>query len=125
MYNIKVKKNFYKNVLLKKIELNFYKNYLSFYSFSYLNLFIFNKKFIKKKKLLNIYLCDIISLLRGWRHLLGLPVRGQRTWSNANTVFSNNLILRNYKFLLIKKKYNNISFTNFKEFFLFEQIKLL
>jgi len=64
----------------------------------------------------------LIKVYKGKCHLVGKPVRGQRTWSNAWTSFKRNLILRkfvseiklklskekkpekiNYK--LIKKKY--------------------
>jgi ribosomal protein S13 len=34
---------------------------------------------IQKKTLANIFLLDLIGTYRGWRHIKGLPVRGQRT----------------------------------------------
>ena len=41
-----------------------------------------NKDF-KKKYIFNIFLLDFINSYRGNRHAFGLPVRGQRTWTNA------------------------------------------
>lgn len=72
--------------------------------------------------LLNIVRLYLIKVYRGKCHLLGKPVRGQRTWSNAWTSFKKNLILRKFvtetkqklsksrksekiNFKLIKKKY--------------------
>jgi small subunit ribosomal protein S13 len=40
-------------------------------------------KELKKRMILNIFILDLISSYRGLRHSLGLPVRGQRTWTNA------------------------------------------
>ena len=34
---------------------------------------------IKKRFTLNIFMLDIINSYRGFRHSMGLPVRGQRT----------------------------------------------
>jgi ribosomal protein S13 len=42
-----------------------------------------NKKDIKKKNIFNIFMLDFINSYRGLRHSFGLPVRGQRTWTNA------------------------------------------
>lgn len=63
---------------------------------------------IFSKKILNIWLIDNINSYRGWRHFLGLPVRGQRTWSNKNSVFKSNSTLRDFKLMLAKKFYGNI-----------------
>ena len=57
-----------------------------------LNSIIPNNKSIKERFLLNIFFLDLIVSYRGWRHSKGLPVRGQRTWTNAWTVYKNNLV---------------------------------
>jgi len=38
-----------------------------------------NNQELKKKKLFNIFILDLIGSYRGLRHAFGLPVRGQRT----------------------------------------------
>jgi small subunit ribosomal protein S13 len=57
---------------------------------------------------LNIYLLDLATCYKGWRHYKGLPVNGQRTWSNGWTVYRNNNILRNLKLKNARKYYNNV-----------------
>jgi len=58
--------------------------------------------FFKNYFLLNIIFLDFSYSYKGWRHLLGLPVNGQRTWSNANSSYNSNKLLRDYKFKLGK-----------------------
>lgn len=43
-----------------------------------------------------------------------LPVRGQRTWTNANSVFNSNKVLKNQKNLIIKNylNINNVNLIN-------------
>jgi len=66
------------------------------------------KSSIKRRMILNIYLLDIVNSYKGWRHYKGLPVRGQRTWTNAWSTFRSNTILRQYKIKLAKKFYGNL-----------------
>ena len=40
-------------------------------------------KELRKKVVFNVFILDFINTYRGVRHSFGLPVRGQRTWSNA------------------------------------------
>lgn len=63
------------------------------------------KSSIRKKTYLNIYLLDLIHSYRGWRHLKGLPVNGQRTWSNAWTSYKTNTALRELKLIISKRIY--------------------
>lgn len=59
---------------------------------------VFKKNFfLKDIDLNNIYIIHHLMTYRGWRHVKGLPVRGQRTWTNAWSVYRNNTILRNYR----------------------------
>jgi len=37
------------------------------------------KSILGSRYLLNVYLLDLLTLYRGWRHSRNLPVRGQRT----------------------------------------------
>ncbi len=83
------------------------------------------KKNIKDRKLLNIFFLDLINSYRGWRHARGLPVRGQRTWTNAWTTYRANLVLREYKIILAKKIYGNISSSELNVAYLAEQVNML
>ena len=91
----------------------------------FLNYFIPKNKSFKDKLILNVFFLDLIISYRGWRHSKGLPVRGQRTWTNAWTSYRNNLILREYKVIIAKKLYGNISLENLNVTYLAEQINLL
>lgn len=57
---------------------------------------------------LNIYILDLSTSYKGWRHFRGLPVRGQRTWTNAWSCYRSNWILRNLRLSIAKKFYGNI-----------------
>lgn len=72
---------------------------------SYTLMSVISKTFPKKssfghKYLFNVYLLDILSLYRGWRHSRCLPVNGQRTWSNGWTASRRNNLL---KYIQVKK----------------------
>lgn len=56
-------------------------------------------------KKVGIYWLELIGSYRGWRHMHGLPVRGQRTWSNAWSVYKSNLDLREFSISLTKNIY--------------------
>ena len=69
---------------------------------------------IEKRNIVNIYILDMITSYRGWRHYRGLPVRGQRTWTNAWSTYRSNWTLRNYKLISSKKNYNNVPIKDIK-----------
>lgn len=83
------------------------------------------KTSIYRRKSLNIFMLDIITTYRGWRHFRGLPVRGQRTWSNAWSSFKSNWILRNFKLNNAKKFYNNVPLREIKIAHIAEQVNIL
>lgn len=90
--------------------------------------FFFNKSNSNNyNKLLffSIYILDLIFSYRGWRHLNLLPVRGQRTWTNSNSVFNSNKFLKNQKIFVIKNylNINNINLVN--SYITIEYINLL
>jgi hypothetical protein len=91
----------------------------------YLYLFIPYSKSLKKKRLINIYYLDLISSYRGWRHSKGLPVRGQRTWTNAWSVYKSNLVLREYRVEVSKRIYGSIQINYLSVAYLAEQINTL
>jgi len=82
-------------------------------------------KSLKKKRLINIYYLDLISSYRGWRHSKGLPVRGQRTWTNAWSVYKSNLVLREYRVEVSKRIYGSIQLNHLSIAYLAEQINSL
>lgn len=70
--------------------------------------------------LLNIVKLYLIKAYKGKCHLIGKPVRGQRTWSNAWTAFKKNLILRKFvsetkSKLTREKKSNKINYKLIKK----------
>lgn len=91
------------NLPLKKLDKNQFELYINFiyevvpYKFNFF-----------RKLTLNIYVLDVISSYRGWRHCRGLPVRGQRTWSNSWSSYKSNWIMRNFKLSLALKSYGNV-----------------
>lgn len=90
-----------------------------------LNNIIPNNKSIKERLLLNIFYLDLIMSYKGWRHSRGLPVRGQRTWTNAWTTYRSNLILREYKIVIAKRLYGSLPLDDLSVTYLAEQTNLL
>ena len=82
-------------------------------------------KDLKNKNIFNIFVLDFIGIYRGVRHAFGLPVRGQRTWSNAWSVYKSNLILRQFKIKLSKRFYTTITINELNIAYLAEQINNL
>lgn len=80
---------------------------------------------MQKKKLVNIYFLDFINSYRGYRHVFGLPTRGQRTWTNGNSVFKSNTTLRNYKLSIFKKTLPAALRDNVNNAYYLEQINFL
>ena len=73
----------------------------------------------------NILLLDVLGTYRGWRHLKGYPVRGQRTWSNGWSVYRSNLVLRETRLKIAKDIYNIHSVNDLNIILLAEQINLM
>ena len=90
-----------------------------------LNIIIPNNKSIKNRYLLNIFFLDLIVSYRGWRHSRGLPVRGQRTWTNAWTTYKSNLTLREHKIIIARKLYGSLPLDSLSTAYLAEQTNLL
>lgn len=82
-------------------------------------------KDLKKKQLFNIFVLDLINSYRGLRHAFGLPVRGQRTWTNAWSCYKSNLVLRQFKIKLSKRLYTSITLNDLNIAYLAEQINNL
>jgi ribosomal protein S13 len=90
-----------------------------------LDLIIPNNKTLKKRRLINIYFLDFIGSYRGYRHSFGLPVNGQRTWTNSKTTFSSNSLLRNYKMNAFKKSLLGLPVSDINNAFYLEQLNFL
>ncbi len=129
--NIDGFKNNYINFFEKRLEIsnkfgiNFYKNSKWFILLNILDSLIPENKNLKKRLLINIYFLNFIESYRGYRHSFGLPVRGQRTWTNSNSVFKSNIILRNYKLNSFKKSISNLPIADVNNSFYLEQLNYL
>jgi len=89
-----------------------------------LNIVPENKE-LKKRMVLNIFILDLISSYRGIRHSFGLPVRGQRTWTNAWSSYRSNLTLRQFKIKVSKRLHTSITLSELNIAYLAEQINSL
>jgi len=105
--------NSFKRLLIKRLELTTFVYYYTnlFYFVNYLSHshkrviktinIIFsqvnnvNASLLEQKKL-NIIRKYLLKSYQGYCHLLGKPVRGQRTWSNSWNSFKCNNVLRNF-----------------------------
>lgn len=67
--------------------------------------FLINSTTFKTRATLNILLLNLLTTYKGWRHSRGLPVRGQRTWSNGWSSYRSNLTLRSFKLNIAKNMY--------------------
>ena len=83
------------------------------------------EKELKKKIIFNVFMLDLINSYRGLRHSFGLPTRGQRTWTNAWSVYRSNLMLRQFKIKLSKRLYTTITINDLNIAYLAEQINSL
>lgn len=79
---------------------------------------------VLKRLTFNIYMLDVISSYRGWRHYRGLPVRGQRTWSNAWSSYKSNWIMRNFKLLAARNSYGGVPVKDVKVASIAEHVNL-
>jgi len=103
LYSIEFRMENYQNNLLPDLDKNELDQFLRIiYTTIPYNTSVF------RRTRLHICLLDLSSCYKGWRHYKGLPVRGQRTWSNAWSVYKSNHILRNYKLKRSKKFYMNV-----------------
>ena len=82
-------------------------------------------KDLKKKMVFNIFMLDLLNCYRGLRHAFGLPVRGQRTWTNGWSAYKSNLTLRQFKIKLSKRLYSSITINELNIAYLAEQINNL
>lgn len=80
---------------------------------------------IKNRMLANIFFLDFINSYKGWRHLRGLPSRGQRTWTNATSSYKNNLVLRHLKLLQFKKMLGSLNINDIAVSLNAESVNLL
>lgn len=82
-------------------------------------------KDLKKKQIFNIFMLDLINTYRGARHAVGLPTRGQRTWSNAWSAYKSNLNLRQFKIKILKRLHTTITINELNIAYLAEQMNNL
>lgn len=60
---------------------------------------------ITSRRLVRILFTDLIQSYQAWRHMWGLPVNGQRTWSNSWTAYRANRFMRDNKLRIAKVYY--------------------
>ncbi len=82
-------------------------------------------KELKRKMVFNVFILDLINSYRGLRHAFGLPVRGQRTWTNAWSAYKSNLTLRQFKIKVSKRLYSSVTISELNIAYLAEQINNL
>lgn len=123
---------FFINSLESRLEKNFKNTFFCDFNKNDFNFFInliyaiIPQNFdIPSRKLYNIWLLDTINTYKGWRHSIGLPTKGQRTWSNANSSFNSNKVLRDFKLNLAKKYYGQIPLKQINMGLVSEQINWL
>lgn len=83
------------------------------------------KAFYTNKYLTNIYILDLLSAYKGWRHARSLPVHGQRTWSNAWNAYKLNNFLKQLRIKKGKKVYGNLPSSEIYTAQLAEQVNLM
>jgi len=83
------------------------------------------KSFYENKYLLNIYILDLLTKYKGWRHSRSLPVHGQRTWSNSWNAYKLNNFLKQLRIKKGKKVYGNLPTSEIYTAQLAEQVNLV
>lgn len=68
---------------------------------------VHSKYSYRHKLITNVALLDMMFCYRGWRHFKGLPLRGQRTWTNAWTAFKKSNVLKKLKLKVARNAYGN------------------
>lgn len=111
--------------IFNKQNIFFFKNYKwNYFVSTLLSISTLNIN-IKYRFEVNILYLDFINSYRGLRHLKGLPVRGQRTWTNAWSAYRCNNILNIFKIETAKKIYGNLNTATLHMLFLAEHINFL
>lgn len=81
--------------------------------------------FFTNRYVYNIFFLDLICSYKGYRHCQGLPLRGQRTWTNANSTYKSNTALRQFRIYFFKKFIGTTDTGFAAQSHLAEQINLL
>ena len=92
--------------------------------FSSCELYYNNTLSYKQLFLSYLLITDICSVYKTYRHIFGLPVNGQRTWSNACSTYYNNLLLKEYKLKKFTTFLNDPKPLSFRKVFLCEYVNL-
>jgi len=74
---------------------------------NYMLMLVHLKHDYRLKLVSNLALLDMILCYRGWRHFKGLPLRGQRTWTNGWTAFKKPNVLKKLKLKIARNAYGN------------------
>lgn len=96
------------------------------YIFFFYYLFLYQKNYLRsREELYRINHLYGLYCYKGWRHLFGRPVNGQRTWSNGKTRKKQKNKIYNHLLFQFQKKYGIHTKTNLKLSFMSEHLNLL
>ena len=102
---------------------NYYEiSWFKFYCFSK-SLMPINSNF-KDKYLSNIVFLYNLRCYRGWRHVFGLPTKGQRTWSNGKTATKSFNFLKDAMFNIFKEGLSSAHPSEVRSSFGLEQLNI-
>ncbi len=121
---------FYKKLLDTRLEVscnkfNLSDNFKWFIFIEVLNNMFYNNYNIKNQFESHIMYLDFINCYRGYRYLKRLPVRGQRTWTNAWNSYKCNTLINEWKIQSSKKIYGNLNNNILNMLYMSEHINYL
>lgn len=123
--------NFFIKQLEKRIEISKFFQFNLYNPDRWITMMLFIQKLIpanksfKDKLVINLNVLYLIRCYRGWRHSFSLPVRGQRTWSNAWSITKTKNIFKEYSFNFFKIGLTNAHPEEIKNAFYLEQMNVL
>ena len=102
----------------------------NYYEISWFKFYCFSKSLtpinsnFKDKYLSNILFLYNLRCYRGWRHIFGLPTKGQRTWSNGKTATKNFNFLKDTMFNIFKEGLSSAHPSEVRSSFGLEQLNI-
>ena len=123
-FSLLIKRFEFKPIILYKLQWLFsytlnYKKLINIFFSKSLNI----NNFLKELILYYILKLYLIKSYKGFCHILGKPVKGQRTWSNAWMSYKKNLFLRMFYVNINKKNKNTINIMKYNNNKKFKLIK--
>lgn len=75
---------------------------------SIISLIRHSKYTTKFKKITNLFIHDLVFSYKGWKHHKGLPIRGQKSRTNAKITKRSNVDMKELKHRTLKSYYRNM-----------------